>query len=341
MEVFETVVVILNWNGKNFLEKFLPFCIQHSSNAKIIVADNASTDESIFFLQKNYPQISIIYNLSNGGFAKGYNDALKQVEADFFILLNSDIETTENWIEPLVSFMKEHKEVAVCQPKILDYTNKNKFEYAGASGGFIDKYGYPFCRGRLFNFLEDDEQQYNESSEIFWATGACMIIRSKVFFEVGGFDEDFFAHMEEIDLCWRIKNLGHKIFVVPQSKIFHVGGGTLNKTNPRKTFLNFRNNLITYTKNYYGNFLFWKILFRLKLDAVAGIKFLLEGNPSHTFAVIKAHWAYFFSLNKTLIKRKGQKQQNGFSPTTSGIFDGNIVFLHFIKRIKKFSELIW
>ncbi|MBC7862650.1 MAG: glycosyltransferase family 2 protein, partial [Bacteroidia bacterium] len=288
---------------------------------------------------KSFSGVEVIQNKVNGGFAAGYNEALKKVKAEYFILLNSDIETPENWTFPLIDFMKKNQDVAACQPKILDYSNKTMFEYAGASGGFMDKYGYPFCRGRIFNFLEEDKGQYNTATEVFWATGACMVIRSDVFFKVGGFDADYFAHMEEIDLCWRMKNLGYKIFVIPDSHIYHVGGGTLNKVNPHKTFLNFRNNLITYTKNHSGKLLLFLIIFRIKLDAVAAIKFLLEGNLSHAFAVVKAHWAYLFSLGKTLSKRKAQKNQKGYSPTRSGIFNGNIVFLHFIKKLKKFSEL--
>jgi GT2 family glycosyltransferase len=337
----KTAVVILNWNGKTFLEKFLPSVVKHSSCAEIIIADNASTDDSVDFLKKNYPAIRIIQNTSNGGYAKGYNDALKQIDAEYFVLLNSDIEVPANWIEPVIGFMSEHKDVAACQPKILDYNNRNLFEYAGACGGFIDKYGYPFCRGRIFNSLEEDTKQYDSTLEVFWATGACMFVRSDAFNSVGGFDEDYFAHMEEIDLCWRMKNRGHKIFVVPESTIYHVGGGTLNKINPRKTYLNFRNNLITYTKNYFGGFLFFKIFYRLCLDSLAGLKFLLEGSPRHTIAVIKGHWHFFFSIGKTLRKRKAQKNAEGFKPATSGIFRGNIVFLHYLKGIKKFSDLKW
>jgi GT2 family glycosyltransferase len=339
MEFPRTAIVILNWNGKSFLEKFLPSVTKHSDDCEIYLADNASSDDSVNFVQSNYPAIKIIRNAENGGFAKGYNDALKFVDAELLILLNSDIETPPDWTMPLRKFMAENKAVAACQPKILDYHNKTKFEYAGACGGFIDKYGYPFCRGRIFNQLEEDEGQYNDAIEVFWATGACMVIRKEIFSAVGGFDEDYFAHMEEIDLCWRIKNLGHQIYVIPSSHIYHVGGGTLKKVNPRKTFLNFRNNLITYTRNYAGGFLFFKVLYRIILDGIAGAKFLLEGNPAHTLAVVKAHWVYFFSIGKTLKKRRLQKKQKNFFSEKTGIYKGNIVFKHYLGGIKKFSDL--
>ncbi len=339
MSLPTTAVVILNWNGRAFLEKFLPSVTTHTAGAQIVLADNASTDDSVEFVKQKHPSVKIIQNKSNGGFAKGYNEALKFVDAEYYVLLNSDIEVPENWLWPVIEFMESHKDVAACQPKILDYSDKNKFEYAGACGGFMDKYGYPFCRGRIFNELETDHGQYDDIMEVFWATGACMFVRSSVFKEVGGFDEDYFAHMEEIDLCWRMKNQGHKIYVYPQSRIFHVGGGTLNKVNPRKTFLNFRNNLITLTKNYFGGFLFFKIFFRLILDGIAGVKFLTEGNFKHTLAIIKAHWAFYFSLGKTLRKRREQRRKNNFHPTKTGILNGNIVFLHYLKKVKKFSEI--
>ena len=289
----KVAVVILNWNGKSFLENFLPNVIKYSSSAQIIVADNNSTDDSINFLKAHFPQVTLIINKVNDGFAKGYNTALKQVDAEYYVLLNSDVEVTEDWIEPIIELLDSDKNIAACQPKILDYYHKNKFEYAGACGGFIDKYGYPFCRGRLFNVLEEDNGQYNTAIEIFWATGACMFIRSKAFWKVGGFDDDYFAHMEEIDVCWRMKNCGYKIYVEPKSVVYHVGGGTLNKLSPRKTFLNFRNNLITLTKNAAPKFLFFKILYRMILDGVAAFKFLFEGSGSHFIAVIKAHFSFY------------------------------------------------
>ena len=335
----KVAVVILNWNGKSFLEKFLPSVTEFSKTHQVIVADNNSSDESISFLKQNYPSIKIINNPSNDGFARGYNIALKQVKAEYYILLNSDVEVTENWINPIIELMDSNPEIGACQPKILDYNNKSKFEYAGACGGFIDKYGYPFCRGRVFNVLENDNHQYDTVMEVFWATGACMFVRTEAFWKVGGFDEDYFAHMEEIDVCWRMKNIGYKIFVQPKSVIYHVGGGTLNKLSPRKTYLNFRNNLITVTKNAYSPFLTLKILYRMILDGVAGLKFLLEGNGTHCISVIKAHFSFYKMLPSTLKKRKQLKQLPGFKFATVGVYDKNIVYMHFIKGKKNYSEL--
>ena len=332
-------VVILNWNGKAFLEKFLPVVVKNSATAKIYIADNNSTDDSVAFVNSNFPGVTIISNPSNDGFAKGYNLALKHVKEEYLVLLNSDVEVTPGWIDPIIVLMETDKSIAACQPKILDYNKRNKFEYAGAAGGFIDKYGYPFCRGRIFNELEEDQHQYDNLKEVFWATGACMFVRANAFWEVGGFDDDYFAHMEEIDVCWRMKNVGYKIFVEPKSFIYHVGGGTLNKLSPRKTFLNFRNNLITVTKNASSQGLIAKVLFRMVLDGIAAFKFLFEGSFTHFLAVIKAHFSYYASLSSTLKKRKAMKAHPNFSFATAGVFEKNIVFLHFIKGIKKYSEL--
>lgn len=339
MQLERVAVVILNWNGKAFLEKFLPLVIKYSGNAKIYVADNNSTDESLVLLRYNFPQVSIIINPSNEGFAKGYNLALKQIKAEYYVLLNSDVEVTEHWIEPIIELMDADKSIAACQPKILDYNQKNKFEYAGAAGGFIDKYGYPFCRGRIFNELEQDNHQYDNSIEVFWATGACMFVRSESFWKVGGFDDDYFAHMEEIDVCWRMKNIGYKVYVQPKSFIYHVGGGTLNKLSPRKTFLNFRNNLITITKNASPKALLLKILYRMLLDGVAAFKFLFEGSVTHFMAVIKAHFSYYAHLPATFKKRKAMKALSGFKYATTGVLTKNIVFLHFVKGVKHYSEI--
>jgi len=332
-------VVILNWNGKLFLEQFLPTVIKNSEVATIYIADNNSTDDSLSFLENNYPEIKIIKNASNSGFAKGYNDALKHIEADYFVLLNSDVEVTPKWIEPIIDFMNSDNNISACQPKILDFKNKSNFEYAGAAGGYIDKYGYPFCRGRLFNEIEIDNHQYDNITEIFWATGACMFLIVKAFWEVGGFDDDYFAHMEEIDLCWRMKNMGHKIFVVPTSIVYHVGGGTLNKVNPKKTYLNFRNNLITLIKNSDSKFLFFKLLYRMILDGVAAYKFLFEGNGKHFLAVAKAHFRFYIMLPSTLKKRAVMKCKPGFKFNKNSIFPLNIVYFHFIKGVKVFSKI--
>lgn len=335
----KVAVVILNWNGKSFLEKFLPSVIKFSTGAQIIVADNNSTDDSVEFLKIHFPQVKTIINHANEGFAKGYNTALRQVDAHYYVLLNSDVEVTENWIDPIVALLDSSKDIAACQPKILDYYQKNKFEYAGASGGFIDIYGYPFCRGRIFNILEDDIGQYNNAIEVFWASGACLFLRAEAFWKVGGFDDDYFAHMEEIDLCWRMKNSGYKIYVKPQSIVYHVGGGTLNKISPRKTFLNFRNNLITLTKNASPRFLFFKIIYRMILDGVAAFKFLAEGHGSHFIAVIKAHFSFYAHLPSTLKKRDEMRLMGGFKDATTGVYTENIVFTHFVKGVKCYSEL--
>jgi GT2 family glycosyltransferase len=296
-------VVILNWNGKSFLEKFLPSVVKHSIEAKIIVADNASTDDSISFLEKTYPSIDIIKLEQNYGFAGGYNKALKQVDSEYYILLNSDVEVTENWLAPMLKMLDNDKNIVACQPKIKDYNNKDSFEYAGASGGFIDKYGYPFCRGRIFDYLEKDTNQYDEPIEIFWASGAALFIRAQEYNQIGGLDEFYFAHMEEIDLCWRLKNEGHKIMVCPSSTVYHVGGGTLNKINPRKTFLNFRNSLLTLYKNLPKNERFVKIFIRLNLDAIAGLKFLLDGKPTHALAIIRSHFTFYSAIFQNKIKK--------------------------------------
>ncbi len=280
-------IIILNWNGKKLLEQFLPSVIQHSKDADIYVADNASTDDSIAFITSNYPTITVIQNKENSGYAKGYNDVLKSVDADVFCLLNSDVEVTQNWLNPIVNTFKEDTNTGIIQPKLLDYNKKDCFEYAGAAGGFIDKYGYPYCRGRIFNTVEKDLGQYNDSTEIFWASGACMFIKRDIFKELHGFDELYFAHMEEIDLCWRAKNLGYVIKYVGSSEIYHVGGATLKNSNPKKTFLNFRNSLFTLTKNANG-FILGKIFVRLILDGIAAVKFLIEFKPKHTIVYYKS-----------------------------------------------------
>jgi len=333
----KVAVVILNFNGKKLLQKFLPAVIQHSSSATLYIADNASTDDSIPYLKENHPEIKRIELKVNYGFAKGYNEALKLVDADYFILLNSDVEVTPDWINPIIHLMEADKTIATAQPKILSYNDKDEFEYAGACGGFIDKYGYPFCRGRIFNTLEKDNGQYNNAIEIFWATGACMFVRASVFNTLKGFDDFYFAHMEEIDLCWRINNTGHKIMAVPQSVVYHVGGGTLDKLSPRKTFLNFRNSLFSLTKNNASGVLFFKIIARLILDGVAGIKFLLEGNAKHTWAIVRAH--FYSNLRYTLQKRKEIKSLPNYNPSNKQIYQSSIVFDYYLGRKKLFSRL--
>src|ERR1044071_7927501 len=291
----QIAVVILNYNGKAHLEKFLPGVVRYSPEARIVVADNGSTDDSLTYITKYFPGVEIIDNGSNLGFCGGYNHALKKVSAEYFLLLNNDVEVTEGWLKPLLDILGRDQNIAAVQPKILAYRQKNRFEYAGAGGGLIDALGYPFCRGRIFDTTEEDHGQYNDTLPVFWATGACLMIRSKLFHELGGFDEDFFAHMEEIDLCWRLKRRGHKIYYCGSSTVYHLGGGTLAAGNPTKTYYNFRNGLDMLIKNQSGGQLLWKLPLRLALDWVAAVKFLL-GTPAHAWAVMRAHGYVFFHL---------------------------------------------
>ena len=335
----EVAVVILNYNGITFLKKFLPSVIRNSANCSIYVADNGSVDESVTYLKSKHPEVKVIENKGNFGYAKGYTLALNAIKADYFVLLNSDVEVSVNWIEPIITLMESDVTIGACQPKILDYAKQELFEYAGASGGFIDHYGYPFCRGRLFNAIEEDKGQYNDIQEVFWATGACLFVRAVAYYKAGGLDDDYFAHMEEIDLCWRLKNFGYKIMVQPKSMVYHVGGGTLNKLSKRKTFLNFRNNLTTFTKNHPPKNLIPKIIIRMILDGVAAFKFLFDGQPKHFFAVIRAHFAYYLWLPKIRRQRKALEQSAGFKYGFDHIYRGNVVAEHFLKGKKKFSEL--
>lgn len=331
----KTAVVILNWNGKDFLDKFLPSVIQYSRGyADIIVADNASTDGSVEFLKKSFPEVSVIRNQLNGGFAKGYNDALAEVDAEFFVLLNSDIKVTENWIQPVITLMENDPQVAACQPAIRSFHHPEKFEYAGAAGGFIDAFGYPFCRGRIFQHLEVDHGQYDDPIEVFWATGACMFVRADIFREFGGFDADFFAHMEEIDFCWRVKHAGYKIMVCPESKVFHVGGGTLPKRSSFKTYLNIRNNISLLYKNLPSDRLLPVFVTRLILDGVAAFKFLVDGGFADFWAVVRAHMSFYRNFNKHRKKRHSINHQK-----VSQIYQGNIVVDHFLRRKNKYTDL--
>ena len=332
----KTAVVVLNWNGKAWLEKFLANLVKHSQEATVFVADNASTDDSVDFVKSNFPSVEIIINASNGGYAKGYNDALKQIDAEYFVLINSDIEVTDGWLSPIIDLMDSDKKIAACQPKLLDYKKRNTFEYAGASGGFIDNLGYPFCRGRIFDDIEQDNGQYNDATEVFWATGACLFVRASHFNEVGGLDEDFFAHQEEIDLCWRLKNKGYKIMVQPKSVVYHVGGGTLNAGSPFKTHLNFRNNLFMLFKNLPTSSLFTTIPTRLVLDGVAALTFLNKENGlQHVIAIAKAHFIFYFEIPKLIAKRQKINQKNNLI----GKVDWSILLQNKIKGIKRFTDL--
>jgi len=313
-------IVILNWNGEQLLKQFLPSVIENSKEADIYVADNASSDTSVSFVKTHFPSVKIIENQENGGYAKGYNEALKQIEADVFCLLNSDVEVTKHWLPPILNTFNNNPETVIIQPKILDFKNKAFFEYAGAAGGFIDKYGYPYCRGRIFDTLEKDNGQYNDTTEIFWATGACLFIKSEHFKRLNGFDESFFAHMEEIDLCWRAKNQGYSIKYVGASTVYHVGGATLNAVNPKKTYLNFRNSLYTLTKNAKGS-LFFIIFIRMVLDGIAAIKFLFELKPKHTVTILKAHISFYWNLKRLLKQRKSIKNKIIYYQKTSVVMD--------------------
>lgn len=332
-------IVILNWNGRSFLEKFLPSVVNYSHPlARVIVADNASTDDSIPFLEQHYPGVQIIRLAENYGFTGGYNRALQQIHADYYVLLNSDVEVTPGWLEPLKEWMDQHPEVAACQPKIRSFSQRRLFEHAGACGGFIDRLGYPFCRGRIFHQLETDEGQYDHPVPVFWATGACLFIRSAVFHAAGGFDERFFAHMEEIDLCWRIQQMGFRIYVQPASTVYHVGGGTLPKSNPRKTYFNFRNNLMMLFKNLPGHQLLWIIPLRLLLDGIAGIKFLLEGDYRDTLSVIRAHFSFYrYAISHPSARLKGQRKVKTHS--NSGIYRGALIIDFYLKKKKYFRDL--
>lgn len=326
-------VVVLNWNGKKLLEQFLPSIVKFSDNANIYLADNASTDDSIAFVENHFPTIKIIKNNTNFGFAKGYNEALKCVNENILALVNSDIEVTENWLQPIIQTFENEPQTAVIQPKILDFKNRLKFEYAGAAGGFIDKYGIPFCRGRIFDYIENDYGQYNDNCEIFWASGACFFIRKKVFNEMHGFDEGFFAHQEEIDLCWRIQNANYTIKYVSQSIVYHVGGATLAFSNPKKTFLNFRNSLLMLTKNVPKSSLLSVIFFRLILDGIAAVKFISEGKFLHSVAILKAHFSFYALFIKYYKKRRSQQSKKYFKTKS-------IIFEYYLKNGKVFENLI-
>ena len=324
-------VVILNWNGAKLLEQFMPSVVSYSPEATIIVADNASTDDSVAFVKTHFPSVQIIQNKANYGFAKGYNEALQNLDFDIYALVNSDIEVTENWLQPILEKFKNETETAIIQPKILDYKNKAYFEYAGAAGGYIDQYGYPFCRGRIFDTVEKDSDQYEDETEIFWASGACFFIRSTVYHSLHGFEDDFFAHQEEIDLCWRAINRGHRIQYTPKSVVYHVGGATLQQGNPKKTYLNFRNSLLMLVKNLPKSRLIPILFCRLILDGLAGIQFLLKGKPKHTFAIVKAHFS-FYSLFLKFYKKRDINQMRMYFKTKS------IVYFYYIKKQTIFAE---
>lgn len=329
----DIAVVILNWNGKALLEKFLPTVVKFSKQATIYVADNASTDRSVAYVKDYFPQVKIIQNPSNGGYAKGYNQALSQLSEELFILLNSDVEVTENWLTPLLTEFDTHPKTAIVQPKILAFHQKDSFEYAGAGGGFIDKLGYPYCRGRIFDSIEKDHGQYDDRFSIFWASGACLAIRKNVFEEIGMLDEAYFAHQEEIDLCWRAQHVGHQIIYIGQSVVYHMGGATLASISPQKSYLNFRNSLFNLLKNKPGMKVLAWLLLRMLLDGLAALKFLCEGKPAHFKAVLKAHGSFYRAIPQLLKKRKQIKK------TKISISINSIVWKHFILKKNTYLEL--
>ena len=331
METPKVAVVILNYNGLHWLKQFLKTVVEKSSNADIYVADNASTDLSLSFVENHFPQVKVVKNKNNSGYAAGYNHALQEICADYYILLNSDVEVTDNWITPIIDVMENDTTIAACQPKIKHHTNKLSFEYAGASGGFLDKFGYPFCRGRIFEKIEIDNGQYDDSTEVFWASGACLFLRSTAFYEVGGFDWDFFAHMEEIDLCWKMKNKGYKIMCIPTSTVYHVGGGTLANGSRLKTYLNYRNNLLLLYKNLNPKNRNLILFIRLCLDGISSLKFILEGRPLHILEILKAHLYFHF--------KKGPFRKKRPSEFKVKLGSKSIVFAYFFEKKRRFSQL--
>lgn len=333
----KVAVVILNYNGVGMLRKFLPRVLECSQGASVVVVDNASTDDSVAMVKELFPGVSLIKHDCNYGFADGYNRALEQIDAEYYVLLNSDVEVTPGWLCTLLSFMEANENAVACQPKILSYRNRDEFEYAGASGGFIDRYGYPFCRGRLFDIVEKDCGQYDDVCRVFWATGAAMMVRSEAYKAIGGLDGRFFAHMEEIDLCWRMQARGGEVYVVPQSKVYHVGGATLSKSNPRKTFLNFRNNLLMLYKNLPDSELHYVMRVRAVLDYVAALKFLLTGKWGDFKAIIKARREYKSMCSSYVnVRRDNMLNQKNCRVERSAF---SLLWQYYIHRKKKYSRL--
>lgn len=325
-------VVILNWNGEKLLQQFLPSVLENSPEANIYVIDNASTDNSIEILKSKFPSVQIIHNNGNHGYAKGYNDGLKSIKEPYLVLVNSDIEVTANWLPPVQEIFDNNAEVAIVQPKILDYKKKTHFEYAGAAGGYIDSYGFPFCRGRIFDTVEQDNGQYDDITDIFWASGACFFIRNEVYQQLEGFDEDYFAHQEEIDLCWRAHNMGCQIKYCGYSTVFHVGGATLQYQSPKKTYLNFRNSLLTLYKNLPKKTKFKTIFLRLCLDGIAGIRYMLKLQPKHCFAIVRSHFAFYKRLSNF-------KSKVSNAPKCDYYKTNSIVKLYYLQNQKEYFKI--
>ncbi|UOQ70410.1 glycosyltransferase family 2 protein [Hymenobacter cellulosilyticus] len=338
----DVAVVILNWNGQQLLRQFLPAVLAHSDGARIIVADNASTDDSVGMLQREFPQVEIICNPDNLGFCDGYNRVLSQVQATYYMLLNSDVEVTPGWLRPLRELLEQRPQIAACQPKIRQYSSeagpREQFEYAGAGGGYLDRLGYPFCRGRLFDTLEKDLGQYDDPQPVAWATGACVLVRAEAWHRLGGLETAFFAHMEEIDLCWRLWNSGQEVWYHGGSTVFHVGGGTLHKSNPRKTYLNFRNGLALVYKNVAEPELFGVLATRLVLDWVAALRFLLQGQSGDTKAILRAH-RDFFSKRQYWKQRRQENPRKLRTAQRPGVYQGSLVWAYFVEGVRAFSQL--
>lgn len=333
----KTAVVILNFNGEKLLPEFLPSVIQHSIGADVYVADNASTDNSIALLKSDFPAVRIIALEKNFGFCGGYNRALNLIDAEYFVLLNSDVEVTQGWLRPLVQILDVNQNVAAVQPKILSYRNRKLFEYAGAGGGYIDALGYPFCRGRIFEHVEEDHHQYDDEREIFWATGACFIIRSKVYRSFHGLDEDFFAHMEEIDLCWKIHRSGQRVVYTGESTVYHLGAGTLEYDNPKKVYLNFRNGLTLLYKHLNRGELIYKLPLRFLLDWLAAVVFLAKGKVKNARSVLSAHMDFLKRLKRNRAKRRAI--HNEFpSYSRESIYSGLILVDYYLRGIKKYPN---
>ena len=336
--MYKVAVAILNFNGYKFLEQFLPTLLQHSQPYPVFVIDNYSSDKSVDFLLNNFPEVKLIQLQENYGFCKGYNLGLQEISAEYYILLNSDIEVTSNWIDPVINLMDSDPSIAASQPKIRAYHEKGSFEYAGAAGGFIDKWGYPFCRGRVFNTLEKDSGQYESNTELFWATGACLFIRASAYKESNGLDDDFFAHMEEIDLCWRLKTKGYKIYYCKDSIVYHVGGGTLPMESPRKTYFNFRNGLFMLYKNLPDHKLWWVITVRLLLDYLTVVKFTLSGTIGKSWAIFRAHASFFRSIG-SLKKKRMSNGKPGNYRKMKGVYRRSLFIDYFLLNKKTFNEL--
>ena len=336
-----TAIVILNWNGEKYLQEFLPVLIENTRlpEAEIIVADNASTDNSISILKEKFPTVRTIVLDKNYGFAGGYNKALAQIEAEYYVLLNSDIEVTPNWLEPMISYLNVHKDVAACQPKILSYYQRTHFEHAGAAGGYIDRFGFPFCRGRVLGIAEEDKGQYDTIADVFWTTGACLVVRSEIYRKAGGLDDEFFAHMEEIDFCWRLKSRGYRLVCVPESSVYHMGGGTLNVESPHKTYLNFRNNLLMLYKNLPDKLLketlFWRSLF----DYAAAFQLFVTGKPRNARSVLQAR-RDFKTMKLNFTEKRKENILYSTTDNQQNIFQRSIVFEYYLKGKKTYNALL-